>query len=119
MAELLKQFDTAREHRQQRAWEPGGPTLPKEHEDARPSPRREVVPCPMSSASTGRMEPVCFRSREPRHHTSSCSGVEEIKSRRGGVAESTRWTRARRATRDSLLGEEEWRTRELSRCLIL
>ena len=82
-------------------------------------PTEGVVPRPMSSASTGRMQPVCFRLREPRPHTSSRSGVEEIKSRRGGVAESTRWTRARRATRDLLLGEEEWRTRELLCCLIL
>ena len=117
MVELLKQFTTAREHHHQRAWEHA--RLPKEHENARPSPCQGVVPRPMSSASTGRLEPVRFRSREPQPQTSSRSGVEEINSRRGGVAKLARWTRTRRATRDLLLGEEEWRTRKLSRCCIL
>ena len=87
MVELLKQFATAREHHQQRAWEHGGPTLLKDHENARPSPRQGVVPRPTSSASTGRLEPVRFRSREPWPHTSlqRRGGDQEPAGRSGRV----------------------------------
>ena len=94
---LLKQLATAWEHQQQLAWEQDGAALPKNHRNDRPPPRRGIVPRPTSAAaSTGRPEPVRSRSREPRPHASSHGSVEEIKSRWGGMAESARWTRARR-----------------------
>jgi hypothetical protein len=46
MVELLEQFSTSREHHQQRAWEHGGPTLLKDHKNARPSPCQWGSPSP-------------------------------------------------------------------------